>query len=129
MANTFTFENDLGTARDRVRFRSGDTLASDPIVYDETIAALLTLYSDDELAVAIDVARQAMLRYAREDTSRNAAGISTANTRYQAFKEIVSRLESEQGSSVGAIEEFAAGSSYDERETFELDPDFVPWSF
>lgn len=130
MAETFTFDNTLSTALSRVRLKSGDFLSTDPILYDESIAALLELHSDDELAVAIEVVKAALTRFAREDASRSAAGVSTGNSRHASFQEVLKRLEAEQGGSVaGGVTEFVAGSSYAERDEFDEDSDFIPWSF
>lgn len=129
MANTFTFDNTLSTALARVRLKSGDFLSTDPILYDESINALLTANSDDENATALEVVRAALLKFAREADTRSVVSMSVGfNTRYQGFKDALTRLEAAQGGPTMA-EEFVAGSSYAARETFELDTDFVPWSF
>jgi hypothetical protein len=78
---TATFNVDLSTAKDRVRFIVGDTNMAAPETQDETIAALLAANAADENKAALAVADYLLLLYAREpDTVEVTAAVKVAFT-------------------------------------------------
>jgi hypothetical protein len=91
---TATFNVDLSTAKDRVRFIVGDTNMAAPETQDETIAALLAANAADENKAALAVADYLLLLYAREpDTVEVTAAVKVAFTsRLAALEQIATRL-------------------------------------
>lgn len=92
---TWTYDTSLATNRDKVRFEIQDTDTSDQLFSDEEIAAVLTAEGSVAASV-LRLSKKLMVKFARiVDTSVGRVSES-ANQRYQAYKEIVARLDAEQ---------------------------------
>ena len=71
---TATYSISLATAKDRLRLELGDTDTAHAVLADETIAAILTLKSDDEAAALVMCARASIAAIGREPVKVEADG-------------------------------------------------------
>lgn len=71
---SFSYDTALGTARDRVRFYTTDTVQSGAIFSDEEINGLLSVWTDELLAAAYALRNRAVYFAARSISFRIEAG-------------------------------------------------------
>lgn len=123
---TYSFDINLGTTRDRIRARLGDTDENHVLLDDQTYDALLTLRSDDFISAAIDSCRAIQGKMHR-DIDRSNVGV-TAN-RSQRFNQIETVLRDliRESNVQGGI--FVGGLSIAGKEALESDADFVQPTF
>jgi hypothetical protein len=123
----FSFDINLGTARDRVRFKIGDTRSAEPLLEDETINALLVIHSNDETRTAVSAARAA-LAFLAEKTDRTAVGQTTARSqRFEQMRVILEKLEADLNAMRGGLR--ITGTSKADRETVDADDDYIKPAF
>jgi hypothetical protein len=114
---TWTYDSTLASNRDIVRFEIQDTDTNDQLFANEEIDAVLTAEGSVAPTV-LRLSKKLMMKFARlVDTSVGRVSES-ASQRYQAYKEIVERLENELGAaycmpSFGGVE-VSANESLDE---------------
>lgn len=122
---TWTYDEALGSTRDRVRLRIGDTDTNAQLLPDETLDAWIA-DTDDEVVVAIQAVQAILAKIAR-DTSRSAAGITTERDQVTThYRDLLADLRRERG---GRGRIFAGGTSRSVRDTIESDDDFVRPAF
>lgn len=93
---TFTFNEDLSTDKDLVRFQLGDTDSEDQLISDEMIAALLTKEGSVNGA-AISACRYLIAKFSREvDSSIESISVS-ASQKVAQFKNLVLDLQRNRG--------------------------------
>lgn len=89
---TWSYDPTLATTRDKVRFEIQDTESLDPLFSNEEIDAKITLIGENVTAVALDLARKLMMKFARL-VDVTVGKVSEANSqRFQAYKAIVDKL-------------------------------------
>ena len=95
---TWSYNENLSTDRDKVRFRIGDTDTDDQLLSNETIDALLVIRNDVVLA-SIDSVQAILAKFARE-IDRQALGLggprSQKTTHYENLLKIL-RAEADKG--------------------------------
>tara|TARA_R100001440_G_scaffold2471_2_gene7051 strand:- start:2087 stop:2491 length:405 start_codon:yes stop_codon:yes gene_type:complete len=95
---TWSYNENLSTDRDKVRFRIGDTDTDDQLLSNETIDALLVIRNDVVLA-SIDSVQAILAQFARE-IDRQALGLggprSQKTTHYENLLKIL-RAEADKG--------------------------------
>lgn len=91
---TWTYDQSLATDRDKVRFEIQDTDTSDQLFSNEEIDARLTALGSVS-STSLDLARRLMMRFARKADTTVGRVSTSFNQRFQAYKDIVSRLEAE----------------------------------
>ena len=95
---TWSYNENLTTDRDKVRFRIGDTDTDDQLLSNETIDALLVIRNDVVLA-SIDSVQAILAKFARE-IDRQALGLggprSQKTTHYENLLKIL-RAEADKG--------------------------------
>ncbi len=89
---TWSYDPTLASDRDKVRFEIQDTETSDQLFSDEEIDARLAVASSIN-ATVIDLAKRLMLRFARLVDTTVGKVSESASQRYQAYKDIVDKLE------------------------------------
>lgn len=91
---TWSYDSTLATSRDQVRFEIQDTETSDQLFSNEEVDATLTA-TGSVAAATLKLAKKLMMKFARlVDTSVGRVSES-ASQRYQAYKEIVAKLEAD----------------------------------
>ena len=110
---TWSYNENLSTDRDKVRFRIGDTDTDDQLLSNETIDALLVIRNDVVLA-SIDSVQAILAKFARE-IDRQALGLggprSQKTTHYENLLKIL-RAEADKG----ATGVFYGGATIAEKE-------------
>lgn len=110
---TWSYNENLSTDRDKVRFRIGDTDTDDQLLSNETIDALLVIRNDVVLA-SIDSVQAILAQFARE-IDRQALGLggprSQKTTHYENLLKIL-RAEADKG----ATGVFYGGATIAEKE-------------
>ena len=110
---TWSYNENLNTDRDKVRFRIGDTDTDDQLLSNETIDALLVIRNDVVLA-SIDSVQAILAKFARE-IDRQALGLggprSQKTTHYENLLKIL-RAEADKG----ATGVFYGGATIAEKE-------------
>jgi len=97
---TVTYSPTLSLARDRIRFRLGDTDTGDALLQDEEISAFLTLNGSDEDAALLALAKGLISRYSRLPVSFTADGVTmNFGQRISSWREIAGSVDS-SGSSI-----------------------------
>lgn len=119
--------NPSSSAKDAVRFLSGDTDEDDPLVSDEEIAYILTQESNPYEAAAL-VCEALASKFARE-TSVSGDGFSESGGELsRQFKERAKDLRMQSGGR-SKPRPYVGGISYSERENADADGDLVKHSF
>ncbi|MCC6808699.1 MAG: hypothetical protein IT381_14840 [Deltaproteobacteria bacterium] len=118
---TWTYTNTLLTDRDKIRFEIQDTDTNDQLFSDEEIAARLTALGSVS-ATVLDLAKKLLMKFARL-VDVTVGKVSESNSqRYQAYKDIVARLEAE--GAAYALPSFG-GVNVDANETLDEDETLV----
>jgi hypothetical protein len=118
-------QNPALSAKDAVRFHSGDTDSADPLVSDEEIAFALGEESTAVLAAAA-ICEALAARFARQvDKSVGDLRLSL-NQKAQAF---AAKAEALRERAATAVEPYAGGLSQSEREASRADSDLIQPAF
>ena len=104
---SWSYSDSLTTARDRVRFRTGDTDTNRQMVSNETLDALLVEYNSNVLRVSV-IAVRGILAQLTRDTNRSIMGVSgsidQATTHFRdLLRDLIAEMNTEAGVSAGAI--------------------------
>lgn len=119
---TFTFDEDLTSARDEVRLKIGDTSSGAVLLSDETLDALLTAFGDNVVETSIAAVNAILAKIAR-DADKSALGITSNLSQKTAhYQQLLRQLQAESG---GCAQVYFGGSSEAEIESLEADTDFV----
>lgn len=96
-SGVFTYDSSLSTARDRIRLAVGDTDATNPLRWDETIDALLTLHGE-ATATAL-IARSLANQYAQEPSNTTLPGGLTVSysDRVKSWLSLAGAIEKDTG--------------------------------
>lgn len=131
---TFHYDRNLGTQKDEVRFRLGDTDSADYEFEDEEITAMLVLHPAPILCAA-RCARSRAAKYARiVSVSADGTRVSMQQL-YQHYTDLAKQLESDHiksATSIGMLEPGGMGEpvidgiSIAEMDTVRQDSDRVP---
>ena len=127
-----TYDPTLGTAKDSVRFRLGDTNvtpASNALLSDEEIAALLSANGNSAIRATIAATRGILARYARMVTASvgdESAQFSDLTTHY---RHLLKDLQRELAQSGASAPIFAGGISITDMAAREQDRDRTVGAF
>lgn len=91
---TWTYDPTLASDLAKVRFEIQDTETSDQLFSDEEINAVLTAEGSVAASV-LRLAKKLMMKFARMVDTTVGRVQESASQRYQAYKEIVSKLEAD----------------------------------
>ena len=125
---TWTYTMPIATDLDRVRFMTGDTVESDPLLQNEEIAYALSVFADVRLAAALCL-RTLIAKCAREGNV-SVGEVSVSSSRSQQWKYAADTLDP-AGITVQAsmaLPRFG-GLSIAEKEAYEGLDDSVPTWF
>ena len=130
---SWSYSDSLGTSKDKVRFRIGDTQSLTPLLTDENINALLTEYNDNVLRVAC-ICVKGILASLTRDTNRSVMGISgsvdQATTHYRdLLRDLVADMNTDGGIYPGAIQIATVDTLDAENNTTAVPPDFRQGQF
>lgn len=89
---SFSYDAELPTSLDRVRFTIGDTISTDPQLQNEEIQAMLDEHGDVVRATAIACVDALIARYARYVDKWVGDLKILASQRYRQYKELRERL-------------------------------------
>lgn len=111
--------------RDQVRFLAQDTVSTDPLVQDEEIAFVLTLYGDSRAAAA-SICEQIAAKFSRQaDRSVQSLRVSLS----EKSKMYAARAKELRSQVVASVKPFAGGMSQAEKLADQADSDRVQPSF
>lgn len=126
---TWTYSPALGTARDRIRFKVGDTDTTDQLVSDEEIAGVLSAQANESLAAA-QLAEGIAGRFSRKVGFSNGALSMQAQQQATAYLELAARLRSQASQdAVHQVGIIVGGRTIAGRIALATDPSVVQPSF
>lgn len=130
---SWTYNESLLTARDKVRYRIGDTDTNRQMVSNETLDALLTEYNSSVLRVSV-IAIRGILADLTRDTNRSVMGISgsvdqtTVHYR-ELLRDIIAEMNTDGGVYPGAISISRYNALQSENDETMIPPDFRQGQF
>ena len=129
----WTYDENLPTPRDKVRYRIGDTDTNRQMVSNETLDALLNEYNNSVLRVAV-IAIRGILADLTRDTNRSVMGISgsvdQATVHYRdLLRDIIAEMNTETGLYPGAISIARHNTLQEQNDTTMIPPDFSQGMF
>lgn len=124
----WSYDENLATPLDKVRYRIGDTDTNRQLVSNETLNALLTEYNQSVLRVSV-VAIRGILADLTRDTNRSVMGISgqvdQATIHYRdLLRDIIAEMNTEAGIYPGAITIARHDVLQQQNDTTSVPPDF-----
>ena len=123
---TWSYSDSLGTNRDKLRLRIGDTDSNDQLLSNETLDVLLSDKNNDLALAAVDAVRAIIAKLGRE-FDRNAVGVGGSRSqKVQHYHDLLIQLNKEARGSTGVV---VGGLSADRKETIQDDTDFIRPSF
>lgn len=91
---TWSYSPALATAKDRVRFKVGDTDTTDQLISDEEVAGVLSVQANEALAAA-QLAEAIAGRFSRKAAFSNGSLSMQADQQAKAYMELAARLRSQ----------------------------------
>lgn len=108
----WTYDPNLTTPSDRVRFKIGDTTESSPLFADEELEAILAKNANDVLKTCIELMRSLVRRYARMVTVKADDVSKEAGKLYTQYREQLDDLLLEQRTTSGTTAGGQLGGAY-----------------
>lgn len=126
---TWTYSPSLTTARDRIRFKLGDTDQSDQLVSDEEVAGVLSVQPSESLAAA-QLAEGIAGRFSRKVSFSNGALSMQAGEQAKAYLELAARLRSQASQdAIHQISILVGGRTIAGRQDLASDPSVIQPAF
>lgn len=126
---TATYDQNMLLARDRVRFRLGDTDVEDPLLSNEEIEAVLSENSDQEDETIIQLAEHLAAKFARRVTmSVDGLSISYSDLSKR-YSEMATKLKAQMSEQAGIGVPVVPGLSISEMDGVDANTDRPPSQF
>lgn len=121
---TWTYSNALTTTKDKVRFRVGDTNIDKPLLDDEEIASMLSLFGDDVRLATVACIKAIIAKLARDYDRSNLGMSAQRSQQIQHYRDLLTEYQGTGiDSAAGVAEMFVGGLSKATEDSFDDDPD------
>jgi hypothetical protein len=122
--------NPASSPKDEVRFLSGDTVATDPLVSDEEIAWAISKFTSTQIAAAA-CCNAIAAKFTRQCDTTNASLSISASQRAAAFLDLAKRLDPNGLADLSSLSPYPyfGGLSHAEKDTLSQDVDAVQPNF
>ena len=123
---TWSYDPEMGTARDEVRFLVGDTDPADPQLENEEVAYLLTRAGADPAEASVAAASALAARYSRLVTKAVGDLKIQLSDRTKQYRELARYLATTGGGAASRPLPVLTGRTYTQKDEAEDDTDGVP---